>query len=56
MTHHNISTGDARPIKQPPRRVPYAMREQLQEQVDEMLDLAKIEPSQVKALGHHPWC
>ena len=45
MTQHNISTGDARTNKQPPRRVPYAMREQLQEQDDEMLDQDIIEPS-----------
>lgn len=46
LTQHGIFIGDARPIKQPPRRVPFAMREQLQKQVDKMLDQDLIEPSQ----------
>ncbi|MEW8548469.1 MAG: reverse transcriptase domain-containing protein, partial [Candidatus Thiodiazotropha sp.] len=45
LTQHSIFTNDARPIKQPPRRVPFAMREQLQKQVDEMLEQDIIEPS-----------
>lgn len=45
LTQHGIITGGATPIKQSPRRVPFAMREELEKQVDEMLSQDIIETS-----------
>ena len=45
LTQHSIVTGQAPPIKQSPRRVPFAMRDELEKQVDEMLDQDIIESS-----------
>jgi len=42
---HDIDTGDARPIKQSPRRPPLAAREAEDEILDEMLATGVIEPS-----------
>ena len=42
---HKIPTGDARPIKQPLRRVPVHMREEVDTHIDEMLDKGVIRPS-----------
>ena len=49
LIQHSIDTGDSRPIKQPPRRIPFAMREELGKQVQEMLEHDIIEPSK----SHH---
>jgi hypothetical protein len=45
LVEHVIDTGDARPIRRPPYRVPYALREELDRQVKTMLDKQIIEPS-----------
>ena len=45
LAQHRIDTGDAHPIKQPPRRIPFAMREELDNQVQDMLKQDVIEPS-----------
>jgi len=45
LVEHDIDTGDARPIKQSPRRPPLAVREAEDEILDEMLATGVIEPS-----------
>ena len=42
---HRIDTGDAMPIKQPPRRVPLHKKMVVQEEVEKMLNRGVIEPS-----------
>ena len=42
---HQIHTGDARPIKQPPRRVPVHMQSEVDDQLDHMLENDIIRPS-----------
>lgn len=49
VMQHKIDTGDARPIRQYPRRLPYAYRDETRKQVAEMLDQGVIQPS------HSPW-
>lgn len=43
LVEHRIDTGDARPIKQPPRRVPFHLRDELETQVQEMLQDGVVE-------------
>ena len=45
LVEHDIDTGDARPIKQSPRRPPLAAREAEDEILEEMLATGVIEPS-----------
>jgi len=45
LLEHDIDTGDARPIKQSPRRPPIAAREAEDEILSEMLETGVIEPS-----------
>ncbi|KAK3089469.1 hypothetical protein FSP39_003867, partial [Pinctada imbricata] len=42
---HSINTGDAIPIKQPLRRIPAHMTEEVNDQIEEMLKKGVIEPS-----------
>ena len=49
LVTHKIDTGDARPIKQPPRRLPASKRTLVEEGVHKMLDEVIIKPS--KPLG-----
>ena len=42
---HTIDTGDARPIKQAPRRLPPYRREVIEQEIDKMLAQGIIEPS-----------
>ena len=49
MKHH-IETGNAKPIKQRPRRVPLKLRSEVERQKDSMLRDGIIEPSS------SPWC
>ena len=42
---HTIDTGDARPIKQAPRRLPPCRREVIEQEIDKMLAQGIIEPS-----------
>ena len=42
---HSIDTGDHPPIKQPPRRIPYALRQTVDEMVDDMLRQEVIQPT-----------
>jgi hypothetical protein len=46
---HDIQTGDARPIKQAPRRLPLAQEGDCEKEVQSMLEKGVIEP------GHSPW-
>ena len=45
LVEHDIDTGDARPIKQSPRRPPISAREAEDEILDEMIETGVIEPS-----------
>ncbi|CAC5406436.1 unnamed protein product [Mytilus coruscus] len=45
LTEHSIDTGDARPIKQAPRRVPLAFAEEERKIITQMLDQGIIENS-----------
>lgn len=46
---HSIDTTDHLPIRQPPRRTPFALREQIEDMVGKMLEQGVTEPS------HSPW-
>ena len=45
LLYHHINTGDAQPIKIPPRRMSPSDREEAQKQINEMLELGIIQPS-----------
>ncbi|PIK62875.1 Retrovirus-related Pol polyprotein from transposon [Apostichopus japonicus] len=45
IVKHGIATGDARPIRQAPRRMPFHQRVQAQAEVDKMLEEGVISPS-----------
>ena len=49
LVTHEIDTGDAAPIRQPPRRVPIALQPELETEVKRMLEANVIE------LGSSPW-
>ena len=49
VTKHVIKTSGASPINQQPRRVPHAVREEVERQVEQMLDAGVICPS------NSPW-
>jgi transposase InsO family protein len=49
LVEHDINTGDARPIRQPPRRVPIALQPEMDKEIQRMLDTGVIKP------GHSPW-
>jgi hypothetical protein len=42
---HSIDTGDARPIKRNPYRIPYPLKQAVDEQIGEMLEKEIIDPS-----------
>ena len=42
---HSIDTGENLPIHQPPRRIPFALRSQVEEMINDMLDLDVIQPT-----------
>ena len=46
VTEHSIDTGDAAPVRLPPYRLPHAYREQVQQELKNMLQHGIIEPSQ----------
>ena len=46
LLEHAIDTGDCKPVKQPPRRVPPYQREGIDQQLGELLTTGRIEPSQ----------
>ena len=45
LTKHQIQTGDAKPIRQPPRRLPLLKRKEATEAIQEMKQQGVIEPS-----------
>lgn len=45
VTEHRIITGDAVPVRLPPYRIPHALREEVHEELKEMLDHGVIEES-----------
>ena len=45
MVEHSIDTSTAKPVKEPPRRLPYALRKQLEEELDKLLEINCIEPA-----------
>ena len=45
LVEHKIDTGDAKPIKQPPRRVPLAQKSVVEEELNKMLKQGIIETS-----------
>ena len=49
LVMHTIDTGDSPPIKQPAKRVPFALRQTVEIMVDKMLQQGVIESS------HSPW-
>ena len=49
LVQHVINTGDHAPIRQPVRRMPFALRKSVDDMVGEMLDQGVIQPS------HSPW-
>ena len=44
LVNHRIDTGDARPIRQGPRRLPLAKREEAEQIIQEMAQDGVIEP------------
>ncbi len=51
LAEHNIHTGDARPIKLPPYRLPHAYRDTIQQEIEEMLQRGIIEPNGLHQLS-----
>ena len=45
VVEHSIDTSTAKPVKEPPRRLPYALRKQLEEELDKLLEINCIEPA-----------
>ncbi len=45
IVEHSVNTGDNMPIRQPPRRVPFALRAKVDEMVEEMSTQGVIQPS-----------
>jgi hypothetical protein len=45
IVRHKIETGNARPVKQPPRRMHVHQHSEMDKQIDDMLDQDVIEPS-----------
>ncbi|CAC5396944.1 Transposon Ty3-I Gag-Pol polyprotein,Transposon Ty3-G Gag-Pol polyprotein [Mytilus coruscus] len=49
LVKHRINTGNAQPVKEPPRRAPVHLREEVDKNIDDMLEKGVIEPS------NSPW-
>ena len=45
LAQFSIDTGDAQPIRQPPRRIPFAARQEISKQLSTMLRTGVIQPS-----------
>ena len=49
LVKHRINTGNAQPVKEPPRRAPVHLRQEVDKNIDDMLKKGVIEPS------NSPW-
>ena len=45
LIKHRIDTREARPTRQAPRRIPHALQEEIDKQIDSMLEHSIIQPS-----------
>ena len=45
IVRHGINTNDRQPVKQPLRRIPVHMKQEVDQHIDEMLEREVIEPS-----------
>ena len=45
LVEHDIETGDSKPIKIPPRRIPIFKRNQVDEELEKMISQGIVEPS-----------
>ena len=45
LVSHSIDTGDATPVKTLPCRLPYTLRKELEEEMQKLMDIGCIEPS-----------
>ena len=45
LVSHSIDTGDTKPVKTFPRRLPYALRAELEEEISKLMNIGCIEPS-----------
>ena len=45
IVQHNIDTGTSKPHKEPPRRVPYHLQDEVNDTIDKLLQKGIIEPS-----------
>ena len=45
LVSHSIDTGDAKPVKTLPHRLPYALRKELEVEMQKLMDIRCIEPS-----------
>ena len=45
LAQHEMRTGEARPIRLPPYRIPHAYRDTVKTEIEEMLEQGLIEPS-----------
>ena len=45
LVSHSIDTGDSKPVKAFPHRLPYALRAELEEEINKLMDIGCIEPS-----------
>lgn len=50
LVKHKIETGNHKPVRQPPRRIPFSKRKEVQKEIDDMKSMGVIEPSE------SPWC
>ena len=46
LVEFTIDTGDAQPLRQPPRRIPFAARQEVSKQLEMMLRTGVVQPSQ----------
>lgn len=45
LVEHSIQLNDPTPVRMPPRRLPYALRNELESELQKLLDIGCIEPS-----------
>ena len=45
LVSHSIDTGNTKPVKTFPRRLPYALRAELEEEMTKLMDMGCIKPS-----------